>query len=208
MLTRINGLFKSALGIGLSLVFLALVAPALAHADSSYGSGGYGACEYGNCSITLTSSGSVSLNVSPTSSGACTIASDTATVHTYNTGGYVLTMANTSTDASLKYLTNSIGTESGTAASPLSLSVNTWGWRVDGLSGFGAGPITAQSNISIPATSFAGIPISSATPVTLASTSVAADPAVSTNIWYGVCIDTSKIQGTYASSVLYTATAN
>ncbi len=181
----------------------------LAYATGTYGSGSYNSCVYGSaCSITLVSSGNVSLNITPAAGGKCTIQSDTASVMTDDTNGYTLTLADNSTNTGLINGSSSISAGSGTLASPAALSGNAWGYRVDGLGSFGAGPTTAQSNVSPSGTLFAGIKASNQTADTLASTSTAADPAVTTTVWYGVCADTSVPSGAYASQVTYTAVAN
>jgi len=90
----------------------------------------------------------------------------------------------------------------------LALTASQWGYRIDGVGGFGSGPTTTQSNIAINAVKFAVIPSSSSTADTIAVTSVAANPAVDTNVWYGVCANTSLPSGTYTSQVTYTAVTN
>jgi hypothetical protein len=182
---------------------------ALAYPTGNYGSGTYGWCEYGTvCSITLVSDGNITLNVTPTSGGSCTIHSDTASVQTDDTNGYVLTLADTTTNTSLVNGSHSITAGSGTLASPAALTSNSWGWRVDSLGSFGSGPTTAQDNVSPDSTSFAAIQSSSDTPDTIATSSTAADPAVVTTVWYGECANTSVVSGSYATTVTYTAVAN
>ena len=180
-----------------------------AYSSGEFGSGTYGSCEYGvTCSISLTSNGSISLNITPTSSGACTINSDSASVLTDDSNGYTLTLADISTSTALTNVAATIATTSGTVSSPTSLSGNSWGYRVDSLGGFGSGPTTSQSNISRPSTTFAGIVASDQTADTIATTSGAADPAVSTTVWYGACADTTASAGAYTTTVLYTAVSN
>ena len=181
----------------------------LAYPSGTYGSGAYGSCEYGaTCSITLTSNGNVSLNVTPAPGGKCTIQSDTASVMTDDSNGYTLTLADNGTNTALINGSNTIAAGSGTFASPATLSGNAWGYRVDGLGSFGAGPTASQSNVSPGSTVFAAIEASNQTPDTLANTSMAADPAVTTTVWYGACADTSVASGAYTTQVIYTAVAN
>jgi hypothetical protein len=182
---------------------------AAAYPTGTYGSGTYGSCQYGNqCSITLTSNGSISIDVTPTSSGRCTIQSDTASVLTDDSNGYTLTLADNGTNTSLLDGSNTIPAASATFSSPAALSVNTWGYRVDGLGSFGAGPTTAQSNVSLSSALFAGIKASNQTADTIAATSAAADPAVTTTVWYAACADISLSSGAYTTQVTYTAVAN
>lgn len=189
-----------------------LLSPAVVLADTTdnttYGSGSYGDCDYGSCAITLTSSGAVSLDITPTQSGSCSIASDTVSVLTDSTAGYTVKLASSTTNTNLVNGSSTIATSSGTAGSPAILNPNAWGWRVDGLSGFGAGPSSAQSNIAAPISSFAGIPASNVMPATIKSSSSAANPAVDTTVWYGLCADISVLNGTYTTQVTYTATTN
>lgn len=182
---------------------------AMAYPSGTYGSGAYGSCEYGvACSISLTSNGTVSLSVTPNSSGSCTIQSDSATVFTDDTNGYSLTLADSGTNTALINGSSTINATSGTITSPTSLSGNSWGYRVDGLGSFGSGPTTSQSNVAHNSTLFAGIEASDQLPDTIATTSGAADPAVTTTVWYGACADTSVSSGTYTTQVIYTAVAN
>ncbi|HSX30983.1 MAG TPA: hypothetical protein VLE99_03640 [Candidatus Saccharimonadales bacterium] len=193
----------------ITLIFtgcLSLIAsPALA---INYGKGTYGACQFGACSISLSTSGSVALNVTPTGSGSCTIQKDIVTVTTSNSSGYTLSLTNSSTNTALLNGANSLAASSGTQASPTALSANKWGYRVDGAGGFGAGPTNAQTNVSVPATTFAGVPASNGTPSTLATTNTSAGTGSATSVWYGVCANTNQPSGTYTTAVTYTAVAN
>ncbi len=177
--------------------------------SGTYGSGAYGACDYGMvCSVTLTTSSSISVNVTPAVSSKCSISSDSVSVLTDDSNGYTLTLANASTNTALVSGAHSIAATSGTFASPVALSGASWGYRIDGVGSFGAGPTTPQANISPSALTFAKLVASNATADTLANTSVAADPAVVTTVWYGVCANTTVPSGTYTSQATYTAVAN
>jgi hypothetical protein len=173
-----------------------------------YGSGNYGNCDYGSCTITLTSNGTVGVNVTPTATGKCTVQSDTASVTTDNTIGYTLTMTTSTTNNAMVNGGTNLSAASGTAASPTTLAMNTWGYRVDGVSGFGAGPTSSQNSGTIPAVTFAGVPASNAAATAVASSSSAANPAVNTTVWYGVCANTTIPAGTYSTTVTYTAVTN
>jgi hypothetical protein len=194
---------------GMTTVFFLCGGMAAAYTSGTYGSGTYGSCEYGNtCSITLTSGGTVHLDVTPATGGRCTIQSDTASVLTDDSNGYTLTLADNTTNTALDDGSATIAATGATIGSPAALTANTWGYRVDGLGSFGAGPTTAQSNISVPSTVFAGIKASNQTADIIATTSSAADPAQVTTIWYGACADTSLSSGIYTTQVTYTAIAN
>ena len=191
-----------------AIVLVVIAIPTVPALAVTYGDGTYGSCQYNACSITITSDGTVSVNVVPTSSGACTIQNDTVSVLTDDSGGYLLQVANSSTNTGLLNGSHTITSSSASQSSPSALVANTWGYRVDGVGGFGAGPTSAQSNTSLNSTLFAQVPPSNGTPDTIANTSVPADPAVDTSVWYSVCADTSVSSGTYSTQVTYTAVAN
>lgn len=175
---------------------------------ATYGSGIYGDCSYGSCSLTLTSGGATSVDVIPTSTGRCTVQSDTVSVLTDSTAGYSLTASTNTTNNNMAGSVDNIGASSGTVALPVTLAMNTWGYRVDNLGGFGAGPTSAQSSGSVPSAAFAGVPSSNQSPATIASSVTAANPAVNTTVWYGVCADASLRADTYTTTVVYTAVTN
>jgi hypothetical protein len=190
---------------------LALLAacPLGAHAaNGAYSDGTYGSCTYNSCGITLTSSGTLSLNVVPAGGTTCTVASDAVAVTTDSSTGYSLAMNDQSTSSSLVGTSTTIVTSGGTPSAPSALTANSWGWRVDGLSGFGAGPTTGSSNGGVPSLSFAGVPTSAQTSATVATSGSAADPAVTTPAWYGLCVTTSIPADSYSSTVVYTAVVN
>lgn len=156
--------------------------------------------------ISITTSGTVNLNVTPTLSGSATSASDTVTVATNNTAGYNLTLEDVDADTDLVNGVNTIDAHTGTQGSPTTLGNNTWGYRVDGVGGFGAGPTAAESNQANLTGSWAGVP-AGGSPATIKNTSSPTAGDV-TAVWYGVKADTGKPDGTYTDTVLYTATAN
>lgn len=157
--------------------------------------------------ISITTSGTVTLNVVPTGAGALSSDSDTVTVATNNASGYALTLANTDADTDLEDGSNEIQADSGTQASPSSgMTNNRWGYRVDGVGGFGAGPTSAETNVASSTYSWAGVPASgSANTLKTTSEEAAADV---TTVWYAVKADTSNPSGTYSDTVTYTATTN
>lgn len=173
-----------------------------------YGSGDYGTCTYDTCGISLTTSGNVTLSATPTSSGVHTTAQDELEVSTDASTGYTVTMLDSDTDVTLSNGADAFAASSGTPASPISLAMNTWGYRVDGLSGFGAGPTSSQTNDASALYTFAGVPPSNGTAHTIVSTSAAANPPEITDVWYGVRIDTANQAGTYTNTISYTAVTN
>ena len=184
---------------------------------TNYGTGDYGECPYSassaGCSISISNNGfTLFLNITPSSSGSCTIQSDLVTVSTYDPGGYTLTLINTSTSPGLYNVLgtgSNIPATSGTSASPVALS-DTWGYRVDSWGNFGSGPTSTETN-GAPNSSlhFAKTEPSNGTADTIAQTSTL-NTSSNTTIWYGVCLDNSLSipTGTYSSTIEYTATAN
>lgn len=156
--------------------------------------------------ISLTTSGTVTLNITPTASGSASSASDTVSVSTNRSSGYNLKIADSDTTLTLQNGANTIGAASGSFASPAALGNNTWGWRVDTAGTFGAGPTSAQTNVSSLSGTWAAIP-SSASPVTIKTTATTATNDTTT-VWYGAMADTTKADGTYTDTVTYTATTN
>ncbi len=157
--------------------------------------------------ITLfTTNGTVNINATPTAGGVQTIGSDTVTVSTNDASGYTLKLAETSGVSTLTSGSNTIPASSGSLASPVAESVNTWGYRVDSAGGFGAGPTSSVSNASIGAIKFAAVP-ATASPDTIKTTSSTATNDTTT-VWYGLAVNTSTPSGSYTNSVTYTAVAN
>lgn len=157
--------------------------------------------------ISMTTSGTVAISITPTGSGSMSSASDSVSVSTNNAAGYTLTFSNNDTTTSLANGGNTIAADAGTQASPSSsLTNNRWGYRIDGLGGFGAGPTSAETNEASSAYSWAGVP-SSASPNTIRTTATTASNQVTT-VWYGVKADTTNPNGTYTDTVTYTATTN
>lgn len=154
----------------------------------------------------LSSDGTVNINATPNASGVQTIASDTVTVSTNDAAGYTLKLAETGASSTMTSGSNTIAAVSGTQSSPVAETANSWGYRVDGVGGFGAGPTTSVSNAAIGSLKFAAVP-ATASPDTLKTTSSAASNDT-TAIWYGLAADLSAPSGTYTNSVTYTAVAN
>lgn len=155
----------------------------------------------------FTSNGTVTANVTPTGPGAQTIASDTLTVSTNDTLGYTLQLADSDATTTLTSGANTIAASSGNQTTPVVQAVNTWGYRVDGVGGFGAGPTSGQSSAAISGTiKFAAMP-ANASPNTIKTTATTASNDTTT-VWYGVAANTTQPTGTYSDTITYTATAN
>jgi predicted secreted protein len=194
------------------ILFIVLVAIAVIPAAFSkalpYGSGTYGTCQYSSCSIAVTSNGTVSLAATPTTAGVYSTQSDTITVTTGTTTGYTLKLNMSGTSNSLIAGSFSIPASSGSLASPVTRTMNTWGYRVDGAGGFGAGPTSTESSAASSSYTFAAVPTSVQSGDLLKSTSSAAGSGDTTTVWYGMAANASQPSGTYTASVVYTATTN
>lgn len=154
--------------------------------------------------ISMTTNSTVALPVTPVSGGSATSASDAVSVSTNNALGYTLTLADADATTTLTSGTNTIPASAGTFAAPGALANNTWGYRVDNVGTFGAGPTSAQVNQAGLSGTWAGVP-ATGSPHTLKSTSTTATNDITT-VWYGVRADTTNPNGVYADQVTYTAT--
>lgn len=155
--------------------------------------------------ISITTSSTVTINVTPVSGGSQSSASDTVTVATNNSSGYSLTLADSDANTSLVNGGNTISAHTGTQASPTALANNSWGYAVGGAGGFDAS-YSALSNVTSSASKWAGVPASgSANTLKTTSSTTSGD---ATTVWYSVKADTSKANGTYTDTVTYTATTN
>jgi hypothetical protein len=156
--------------------------------------------------ISVTSSGTVTADVTPTVSGAQTTSSDSVSVTTNDSAGYTLQLEDANANTSLVSGGNTIDATTGTQASPIALTAGRWGYRVDGVGGFGAGPTSGGSSTAIGAVTYAGVPASGA-PNTLKTTATTASADITT-VWYSVAANATQPTGTYSDTVTYTALAN
>ncbi|MCL2037789.1 hypothetical protein FWG95_02180 [Candidatus Saccharibacteria bacterium] len=155
--------------------------------------------------ISVTSGATVTLNVTPTASGSITTASDTVTVTTNDSNGYTLTLATSgASNALVGTPSGTIAASAGTMAAPVTLAADTWGYRVDGVGGFGAGPTTAVNNQATESHSWAAVPVSGSADTI--NTTTGATSGENTTVWYGLNATTAKAGGVYTNTVVYTAT--
>lgn len=155
--------------------------------------------------ISMTTSSTVTINVTPVSGGSQTSASDTVTVSTNNASGYNLTLADSDATTTLVNGANTISAHTGTQAVPTALANNSWGYAVATVGGFDASYSTI-TNATSSSTKWAGVP-ATGSPNTLKTTAVTAS-GDTTTVWYAVKADTTKPNGTYADVVTYTAATN
>lgn len=144
--------------------------------------------------------------ITPDATGKQSTASDTVTADTNDTAGLTVTLKeNSATETGMVSGANTIAASADTPAAPAALGNNKWGWRVDSLSGFGAGPGGVLNNASPSALTYAGIP-ANASPFTIRTTS--ATGSASTTVWYSARVNSAQPIGNYATTVTYTITTN
>ena len=155
--------------------------------------------------ITVSSGASVALNVSPASGAAVSTASNSVTVTTNNSTGYDLTLSTSSADRNLTKGSDTIPAHAGTYASPSTLATNTWGYRVDGLGTFGAGPTSVLNSAASSSQTWAGVPASGSAQNIKTSSTNTSGAGDTVTVWYAMSADATKPSGNYTNSVIYTA---
>ncbi len=155
--------------------------------------------------ISLTTAGPVTLNVTPVAGGSQTSASDTVSVSTNNSTGYNLTIENSDANTGLVNGSDEIDAHAGNFASPSALANNSWGYAVAGTGSFD-GSYSALDNVTSSASLWAGIPANGDGDTIKTTADTASGD--NTTVWFSVKADTSKPNGTYTDTVTYTATTN
>ena len=205
---RFRKLTFISISVALSALLLAIVSLAVSVEALPYGRGAYGTCQFGSCSITLTSSTAIAATITPGGGTTCSVVKDNVSVRTGASTGYTLQVSDANADTNLlRSGGGTIAAVAGTKASPAQLAANKWGYRVDGVGGFGAGPTSAVTNSAVPMQQYAGMPVL-ASPDTLITSASAASTAVVTPVWYGICSNTSIPAGAYSNTIMYTAITN
>jgi hypothetical protein len=165
------------------IIIAAFFVPSHAAAQP-YGQGTYGAdVPYGSeTSLAISTSGNVSIQITPTDSAVLGTADNTVTVTSTDVIGYSLYIRSlTSTN-----MINGAATLPASAnGSPSALLANTWGYNVNGSS-----------------TDFIGITLNN---VLIKTTTGPFTGGDTTSVKYGVKIDNNKPAGNYTTSVVYTA---
>lgn len=145
-------------------------------------------------------------SIVPDSTGRQSIASDTISASTNDSAGLTISLQETSAVSTAMISgANTIPTSAGTTGTPIALINSTWGFRVDGLAGFGSGPTSSQTNIAPSTSTYAAIP-PNGTPFTIKST--ATNGAANQTVWYSARVNSTQVNGTYATTVTYTYTTN
>jgi len=169
------------LAIILTLIFSVIIPP-ISYA-SPYGKGVYGAnVPYGSqTSLSIATSGNVSIPITPTTSGVLATGTSIVTVTSTDVMGYKLYIrALTNTNM------NNLGSllpASGNGAAA-ALATNTWGYNTD-----------ASSN-------FVGLTL---VDTLIRSITVPASGGDATTLTYGMKLDLAKPAGNYMATVIYTA---
>lgn len=155
--------------------------------------------------ITINAAAAVTINLTPTAQSRTSSTSHQVSVSTNADTGYSLTLSMLDTQTSLRSGTHSVAATSGSFAAPAALGLNTWGYRVPGAGGFGAGG-GIETNVASSNYTWAGVPGSN-TPIMINSTATAVQNSLTT-IWYAMRADTQKASGSYSGTVVYTAITN
>ena len=190
-------------------IFGVVVSPAIASAASNTANTTVNV-DVGS-SISISTSGTVSISLTPTSGGVVSSASDTVTVSTNNTLGYNLKLADSDATTDLTSGGNSFTTSANAMTAAAALANNTWGYAVPtATTGIGTNTFdasySAETNATSSATKWAGVP-ASGSGVTIKSTASTAS-GDTTAVWYAAKANTSQPNGTYTDTVTYTATTN
>ncbi len=177
--TKRTALLLIAISVGL-WISLWPASPALAQ---PFGVGKFGAnVPYGSqTSLTISTSGNVSIQVTPTDAGTLATASNTVTVTSTDVVGYQLFISALSSTNMTNGAYNLPASANGT---PATLSNNTWGYNTDA------------------STDFLGITTSE---VMIKNATGPFSSGDNTTVTYGVKVDNAKPAGSYSTTVVYTA---
>lgn len=165
-----------------------------------------------NAAISMTTSGTVGITLTPTSGGVVSSNSDTVTVDTNRSTGYNLKLSDGDTTTNLVSGGNTFTAPTSTWGSTATLTNGKWGYAIaSGTTGLTASSnfdasYSAETSNAASTSKWLGI-ASSASPQTVKTTSAAAT-GDTTTVWYAAKADLSQPEGTYTDSVTYTATTN
>ena len=173
----------------------------------------------GAWTVSVSSAGTLGLNLTPTSSGVLNTATDNVNVYTNTPNGYQLYLNSTSGNTDIYNEdvldsngnlasnlpagtnTNHFVATSGTKASPATLTNNTWGYTLTNL-----GDNPSQSTLN--STTFSKVELTSSSADSLISSgSKTTGAGDNLPVTYGFMADTKLTPGTYTTSVTYTAVA-
>ncbi len=198
---------KTCLGLGiLGLNLAAITLPLTVHADTQPTNTTVG-LTVNPVLISYSSGPTVTLGaITPDTTGRQSAASDLVSANTNDGAGLTITLQeNSAVTTDMVSGSNTIATGAGTPASPATLPNGRWGWRIDSLSGFGAGPTSTISSAAPSALTYAGIP-ANGSPFTIHST--ATNGSTSSTVWYSARVNNAQASGAYQTTVTYTITTN
>jgi len=187
-----------------AILSFAILSPVVASAATQTGNTALNATV--NSTLTLSTSGTVGISLTPTSGAVASSASDTVTVSTNSSNGYALSLSDSDTVTNLANGANTVTAHTGTYAAPTTLGANTWGYRIVGQGGFTATAYSAELDAASSTSTWAGV-TSSAAPAVIKTTATNATNDTTT-VWYGVKMNTGKPTGVYTDTVTYTAVSN
>ncbi len=166
----------------LVLIIIGILSPSACLAQP-YGKGIYNEnIPYGSqTSLSITTSGNVSIQVTPTAEGTLATGASNVTVTSTDVMGYKLYIRSL-TDTSMNNLGATLLASAN--SSPAALLVNTWGYNTDA------------------STNFIGLTLDD---TLIRSVSAPAPSGDVTTITYGVKVDMEKPAGNYEATVIYTA---
>ncbi len=155
----------------------------------------------------------LTLNITPVSGGAQSTDTVAVAVSTNSGNGYDLSVNTNAATNTMVFGANSIAASGNiTWGSAAALANNTWGFAIpsgtSGLiaaSGFDAS-YTATTNLTTNASKFMAMP-TNASPLLVRSVTSGPVSASSTPFWYSAKADTTKPNGNYDATVVYTAVA-
>ncbi|MBR3135124.1 hypothetical protein IKG54_00970, partial [Candidatus Saccharibacteria bacterium] len=163
----------------------------------------------GSWTVSISSAGTLGVNITPTSSGVVNTAVDNVNIYTNTPNGYQLYL--NSTSGSTDIYNNNVLDESGNLDPNLPSSTNTNHFIAT--TGTKSSPVTLSSNswgysLSSNPTTFSKVETSSSAVDALISTgSKTSGSGDNLDVTYGFNADTKLTPGTYTTSVTYTAVA-
>ena len=174
------------------IVFILLIVLSSKIGASPYGQGVYGEnVPYGGAtSISMTTSGTVNIAITPVPGGATNTGDDTVTVTTTDVNGYILNIKNTDNNQNITNGLNTVGPTSGTYASPSALDNNSWGYRI----------------ASFAPNTYAAVKTNLSGGENIKTTTGPDTGGDVTTVTFGAKIDNTKTAGIYSDTILYTAT--
>ncbi len=199
----ISHIHKNRLGTGLAgVASLAILAFPVMGAAAATDSANADLTANLGSTISISATNPAAINITPTGAGAQSSQNGTVTVSTNSAGGYVLTIAASTTTLDTTGGAT-IPASTGTPGTPIALTNNTWGYRIDNSNGFGTGDSsTPLDNVASSSLTYAGVTTS---PVQIKNTSVPVANDV-TDVSYSIKANSSQQSGTYTGQVTYTAT--